>query len=50
MVKTIQVNAQIRQLNGVSGHADKEGLVKWLTGFEHKPDQVFVTHGDDQGM
>jgi metallo-beta-lactamase family protein len=44
----IQVNAQIKQLSGVSGHADKDGLVRWLAGFEKKPERVFVTHGDDQ--
>lgn len=44
----IQVCAQIRQLSGVSGHADREGLIKWLTSFSKKPDKVFVVHGDDQ--
>lgn len=44
----IQVCAEIRQLSGVSGHADREGLIKWLTGFTKKPEQVFVVHGDDQ--
>lgn len=44
----IQVSAQIRQLTGVSGHADKDGLEKWLTSFAEKPDKVFVVHGDDQ--
>jgi metallo-beta-lactamase family protein len=46
--ETIQVCAQIRQLTGVSGHADKNGLTKWLTSFEKKPERVFVMHGDDQ--
>jgi metallo-beta-lactamase family protein len=44
----IQVSAEIRRLSGVSGHADRDGLLKWLTAFEKKPDQVFVVHGDDQ--
>jgi metallo-beta-lactamase family protein len=46
--ETIQVCAEIRQLSGVSGHADREGLIRWLKGFENKPDQVFVVHGEDQ--
>ncbi len=46
--ETIQVCAQIKQLTGVSGHADKSGLTKWLTSFEKKPERVFVMHGDDQ--
>jgi metallo-beta-lactamase family protein len=44
----IQVKAHIRRLSGVSGHADREGLLKWLQSFEKKPLRVFVTHGDDQ--
>jgi metallo-beta-lactamase family protein len=44
----IQVSAEIRRLSGVSGHADRDGLIKWLTGFEKKPERVFVVHGDDQ--
>jgi metallo-beta-lactamase family protein len=45
--ETIQVAAQVRSLPGVSGHADKDGLIKWLTAFEKKPERVFVVHGDD---
>lgn len=46
--ETIQVAARVHQLSGVSGHADKEGLIRWLKGFEKKPAHVFVTHGDTQ--
>ena len=42
----IQVNATIDVLPGVSGHADKDGLIAWLQGFEQKPELVFVNHGD----
>ena len=45
--ETIHVAAQIRQLAGVSGHADQDGLVRWLQGFKEKPSLVFVNHGDD---
>ncbi|MBQ6625095.1 MAG: MBL fold metallo-hydrolase [Clostridia bacterium] len=43
----IQVNAQIEQLEGISGHADRDMLVNWLNGFTHKPKTVFVNHGSD---
>lgn len=43
----IQVRAQIRQLVGMSGHADKDGLLDWLGGFQEKPKKVFVVHGED---
>lgn len=46
--ETIAVRAEIQVLPGVSGHADKNGLLRWMRGFtEQKPVQVFVNHGDD---
>ncbi len=42
----IEVKAQIDTLPGISGHADKAGLLNWLEGFEQKPKMVFVNHGD----
>ncbi|MBQ1236178.1 MAG: MBL fold metallo-hydrolase, partial [Oscillospiraceae bacterium] len=42
----IEVNATIDALPGISGHADKMGLINWLGGFETKPKMVFVNHGD----
>ena len=44
--ETIEVNASIDVLPGVSGHADKNGLISWLGGFAEKPKLVFVNHGD----
>ena len=43
----IQVRAKITQMAGLSGHADKEGLIEWLEAFEEKPKKVFVVHGED---
>lgn len=43
----ITVNAEICSLHGTSGHADKEGLLNWISGFKKKPSTVFVNHGDD---
>lgn len=43
----IQVRAQIKQMKGLSGHADKEGLIEWLSAFTEKPKKVFVVHGED---
>ncbi|MBQ3053086.1 MAG: MBL fold metallo-hydrolase [Clostridia bacterium] len=45
--ETIQVKANIEQLAGISGHADKEILLDWLKGFDSKPQAVFVNHGTD---
>jgi len=44
----IQVNAEITQISGISGHADHDGLIKWITAFRQKPKEVFVVHGDDE--
>ncbi len=44
--ETIEVNADIVRLEGVSGHADKNGLINWVTSFGTKPSKVFVVHGD----
>ncbi len=43
----VAVNAEIEYLPGVSGHADKQGLLDWLSGFSEKPKHVFVNHGDE---
>ncbi|MBQ7925472.1 MAG: MBL fold metallo-hydrolase [Lachnospiraceae bacterium] len=43
----IEVRAQIKTLTGMSGHADKDGLIEWITAFEEKPRKVFVVHGED---
>ena len=45
--ETVDVNAQIRVLTGISGHADKNGLIDWIEGFETKPKKVFIVHGED---
>lgn len=45
--ESIEVRAQIKKLSGLSGHADKDGLIEWITGFEEKPRKVFVVHGED---
>lgn len=43
----IAVRAEITNLPGVSGHADRDGLLRWMAGFTKKPAQVFVNHGED---
>ncbi len=45
--ETITVRARIAKLAGMSGHADKNGLLEWIGGFIQKPKRVFVVHGED---
>ena len=42
----IDVRAEIRKLEGISGHADQDGLVRWLAAFKKKPEEVFIVHGE----
>lgn len=44
--ETVNVNAQIKKLPGISGHGDKAKLTDWLKGFENTPEKVFVVHGE----
>ncbi|MBF1180622.1 MAG: MBL fold metallo-hydrolase [[Eubacterium] sulci] len=44
----IQVNAEIHNLEGFSGHADQNGLFAWLAHFEQKPKQIFLVHGEEE--
>lgn len=45
--ESIEIRASIKKLIGLSGHADKNGLLDWLSGFEKKPERVFVVHGEE---
>ena len=45
--ETIDVEAEIVRLDGLSGHADREGLLTWINAFKKKPGRVFMVHGDD---
>lgn len=42
----IKVNAQIHNLEGFSGHADRDGLMDWLGGFKKEPKHIFLVHGE----
>lgn len=43
----IQVNAEIHNLEGFSGHADQNGLFAWLAHFQQKPKEIFLVHGEE---
>ena len=44
----ISVSAEICALHGTSGHADRDGLLKWVQAIKRKPRVVFVNHGDEE--
>ena len=41
----IAVQAEIVNFPGLSSHADKNGLLTWISAFSPKPREVFVVHG-----
>ncbi len=42
----IVVRASIQVLPGISGHADCNGLMKWIGAFATPPKKVFICHGE----
>lgn len=44
----ITVNAEILNLPGISGHADREHLIAWVSAMKNPPRRIFVVHGEDQ--
>ncbi|HQO23420.1 MAG TPA: MBL fold metallo-hydrolase, partial [Spirochaetota bacterium] len=44
----VSVNAKIYTLGGFSGHADKDGLLEWVSKFKNKNMKIFVVHGEEK--
>lgn len=44
----IHIEAEIYNLEGFSGHADRDGLLEWLSGFRKVPQQIFLVHGEKE--
>ena len=42
----ILVRARIINFHGLSSHADRDGLLRWMDAFSPKPREVFVVHGE----
>ncbi len=42
----VPVRAEVQQLEGFSGHADRAGLLAWLHQLPKAPRQTFVVHGE----
>ncbi len=47
--ETMQVNARVHTVGGLSAHADQQGLIDWYQGFENRPNIVLV-HGEQPAM
>ena len=42
----IPVRAEVDDLAMLSAHADANDLLRWLSGFRHRPSRVFIVHGE----
>lgn len=44
--ETVPVRASIHTLGGLSAHADRDALLRWLSHFKSPPQRTFVVHGE----
>ena len=44
---SIRVRAEIRQLHGLSAHADRGELLQWVEALPGSPQRIFLNHGED---
>ncbi|WP_439271802.1 MBL fold metallo-hydrolase RNA specificity domain-containing protein [Pseudochrobactrum sp. HB0163] len=42
----VPVNAEVAHIDTLSGHADANGLLRWLSGFQIPPKKTFIIHGE----
>lgn len=45
--RTRRVYAKIRSIDGLSAHADRHGLIDWLSHLKAPPRRLFLTHGEE---
>ncbi len=41
-----EVRCRVKVIRGVSGHADRTGLIEWLGGIKDRPERVILNHGE----
>lgn len=46
----IGVNAQVKYIEAFSGHADQNGLLKFVESFKKRPMQIYLVHGDEEAQ
>jgi metallo-beta-lactamase family protein len=42
----VPLNCQVEEITGLSAHADRSELLRWLDNFETSPKHLFITHGE----
>ncbi|MEM9554144.1 MAG: LOG family protein [Acidobacteriota bacterium] len=46
----VPVRAEVLQLHGLSGHADRDELLRWVDSAPEPPKLIFVVHGEEDQM
>lgn len=46
----ISVHARVEMIEGFSGHADRDGLIRWIKAIGQKPRKIFLIHGEADSM
>jgi len=46
--KRFVIKAEIHQLSGYSAHADQADLIRFVEGFEQRPNHIRLVHGEDE--
>lgn len=44
----VSVRCRIREIKGLSAHADQAELLRWLDNFESAPKRTFIIHGEEK--
>lgn len=44
--KQVPIKMEVRQLEGLSAHADQGELIDWLSDLKEAPDQLYIIHGE----
>ncbi|MDY6774859.1 MAG: beta-CASP ribonuclease aCPSF1 [Halobacteria archaeon] len=44
---TVKINLEVTTVEGFSGHADRDGLVKFVETMNPRPEKIFTVHGDE---
>lgn len=42
----VPVRAKVETLSGLSAHADREEILRWLAGFQRSPGETYIVHGE----
>ncbi|MDD3375578.1 MAG: MBL fold metallo-hydrolase [Candidatus Omnitrophica bacterium] len=45
---THPIRARIEKINGFSAHADKNELLKWVSGIKNTPEKIFIVHSEKE--